>query len=194
MIDVATKKAEFKHLVNTYIHRDGIDKLMTFLEQSDFYDAPCSTRYHLCEKGGLLAHSLNVFEQILILQTVEFPNDSSVDTLESLAIIALFHDLCKVNFYKPCLKRQLVKGVWTDVQTYEIDDQFPFGHGEKSAFLIEKFMSLKPAEALAIRWHMSGYDEAVRGGSYAINAAQQYSTLTVLLQCADQLATFITER
>ena len=47
----------------------------------------------------------------------------------------------------------------------------PYGHGEKSVYLIERFMRLKTDEAIAIRWHMGGFDDAVRGGSFAVSDA-----------------------
>ena len=75
-----------------------------------------------------------------------------------------------------------------------MEDAFPFGHGEKSVFLIERFLRLKPAEAMAIRWHMGGFDEAVRGGSIAISLAFDKYPLAVKLHLADLEATYLREQ
>ena len=76
---------------------------------------------------------------------------------------------------------------------YAVEDAFPYGHGEKSVYLIERFVRLKPAEAVAIRWHMGGFDEAVKGGSFAISAAFDKYPLAVKLHLADLEATYLRE-
>ncbi|MEG0542780.1 MAG: hydrolase, partial [Angelakisella sp.] len=76
----------------------------------------------------------------------------------------------------------------------QIEDSFPYGHGEKSVFLIERFIRLKPAEATAIRWHMGGFDEASRGGSYAISQAYEKYPLAVKLHLADLESTYLREK
>mgnify|MGYP004568472973 CR=1 FL=1 len=120
-------------------------------------------------------------------------NDGKPD--ESIAIVALLHDLCKAQFYK--LGSRNVKnettGAWEKVPFYTIDDKFPFGHGEKSVFLIERFMRLKVEEAIAIRWHMGGFDDAARGGSFAINGAFERYPLAVKLHISDIEATYLME-
>ena len=131
------------------INREGMDKLIEFLESSDFFEAPASTRYHGAWKGGLLAHSMKVYE---ILKTKVEDNDST-------KIVALLHDICKVNFYKTDYRNAKVNGVWEQVPYYTIDDTIPYGHGEKSVMMISEFIKLTPEEKYAIRWHM-GFTEA----------------------------------
>lgn len=114
---------------------------------------------------------------------------------ESYAICALLHDLCKANYYK--LGTRNVKnettGQWEKAPFYSVEDLFPYGHGEKSVFLIERFMKLKVEEAVAIRWHMGGFDDAARGGCFAISEAYDKYPLAVKLHIADLQATYLME-
>lgn len=181
-----TKKERFLKIVKTTIQRPGIDSLMEWLDSTDFYVAPASTKYHLCCQGGLLTHSLNVYDSITKLNDAINLNFSP----ETLAIVALFHDLCKVNFYKPELKSVKVGSSWVQKEGYSIEDQLPLGHGEKSCICLLKHMRLTNEELLAIRWHMGGFDTAVKGGDYALSTAQSSSKLVSLLQIADQIATY----
>ena len=118
------------------------------------------------------------------------------DSKESFAIVSLLHDICKVQYYKISQRnvKNEVTGTWEKVPFYSVEDAFPFGHGEKSVFLIERFMRLKPAEAMAIRWHMGGFDEAVKGGSYAIGLAYDKFPIAVKLHIADLEATYLHEK
>ena len=169
---------KFKEIVQEHIKRPGIENLMNYLEnETDFYSAPCSTKYHLACYSGLLQHSINVYYNLK--QLCDLYNQAYSD--ETIAIVSLFHDLCKTNYY-----------VGYPGQ-YKVNDTLPIGHGEKSIFLLQKFINLTDEEAIAIRWHMSAYDSAVKGGDLAYNNAQKYSLVT-LLQVADQLSTFITEK
>lgn len=176
---------KFHELVNSCIHRDGIAELMAWLEGTDFFEAPASTKYHGAEAGGLCKHSLNVYEAMRKL----FPDVNE----ESAAICALFHDVCKTNYYKVSTRnvKNDVTGQWEKVPFYQVADQFPFGHGEKSVYLIERYMRLTTEEAIAIRWHMGGFDEAVRGGSYAISNAYNNYPLAVKLHLADMYASYL---
>lgn len=114
---------------------------------------------------------------------------------ESIAICALLHDLCKANFYKVSTRnvKNEQTGKWEKAPFYQVEDQFPYGHGEKSVFLIERFIRLSTEEAVAIRWHMGGYDEAVKGGSYAQSAAFDKYPLALALHLADMQATHMDE-
>ena len=118
------------------------------------------------------------------------------DSTESFAICALLHDLCKAQFYK--ISTRNVKndetGQWEKKPYYMVEDAFPYGHGEKSVFLVERFMRLKPSEAMAIRWHMGGFDEAARGGSFAISLAYEKYPLAVKLHLADLESTYLKEK
>ena len=168
--------------------RKGLEKLLEWLEKTDFFTAPASTRFHGAYEGGLLEHSLNVFDAFHKLF------DSDGDDQDEVAIITLLHDVCKSNFYTVEMRnRKNEHGAWVQVPFYTVEDQFPYGHGEKSVFLIERFMRLKTEEAVAIRWHMGGFDEAARGGSFAISNAYDKYPLAVKLNMADMYASYIME-
>lgn len=116
--------------------------------------------------------------------------------MESFALCGLLHDLCKANFYKSGFRnvKNEQTGAWEKVPSYSVQDAFPYGHGEKSVFLIERFVRLKTPEAVAIRWHMGGFDDAVRGGSFAISEAYDAYPLAVKLHLADLEATYLLEK
>ena len=156
-----TEREEFLDIFHRYVTRPGSEKLLDWLDtKTDFFTAPASTRFHGAYDGGLCAHSLNVYR---VLRSSFFEPDT--DTEETYAIVALLHDLCKANFYKKGTRnvKNDETGKWEKVPSYSVEDMFPYGHGEKSVFLIERFMKLKVEEAVAIRWHMGGFDDAVRG-------------------------------
>ena len=135
---------EFRNLISS-INRDGIDNLMNFIEKTDFYTAPASTRFHGSYEGGLLEHSMKVYE--ILKHKVEYSImniDVSEDTLK---IIALLHDICKVNFYKVDYRNAKNEaGVWEKVPYYTVDDTIPYGHGEKSVMMITEYMKLTVEE------------------------------------------------
>ena len=146
-------KNKFIEIFKDNIKRPGADKLLEWLEKSDFFTAPASSRFHLCCEGGLLKHSLNVYNRLLeqakLLNLQETP--------ETLAIVSLLHDLCKVNYYKSSTRnvKNEITGVWEKVPCYTVDEKFKYGgHGSKSVFLIMNFMPLTPIEATAINCHM----------------------------------------
>ena len=191
-------REEFTHVYVNIIQRSGADKLLDWIEnRTDFFDAPASTRYHLAEPGGLVKHSDHVFERLNALCESEdwVAKGISKPQKESIAICGLLHDLCKANFYKTSTRnvKNDATGQWEKVPYYTVEDQFPYGHGEKSVFLIERFMRLKTEEAVAIRWHMGGFDDAARGGSFAISAAFEKHPLALLLHLADMQATYLDE-
>lgn len=181
-------KEKFIEAYTTAITRQGSKELLEWMLKTDFFTAPASSKFHSAYEGGLCEHSLNVYNAM-----IDRYNDGNPD--ESYAIAALLHDLCKAEFYK--LGTRNVKnettGQWEKVPFYSIEDKFPFGHGEKSVFLIERFMRLKVDEAIAIRWHMGGFDDAARGGSFAINGAFEKYPLLVKLHIADIEATYLME-
>lgn len=189
MSDAAAWKAGFVAIYNDKIKRKGADKLLAWLENQDFFTAPASTRYHAAYEGGLVEHSLNVYHVLM----ERF--DPEKDNAESFAIVSLLHDVCKTGFYAIEMRnRKNKQGQWESVPFYTIDDQFPYGHGEKSVYLIERFMRLTTEEAVAIRWHMGGFDEAVRGGSFALAHAYEKYPLAVKLHMADLEATYLREQ
>ncbi len=130
-------------------NREGIEELIHFLENSDFFTAPASTRFHGAKEGGLMEHSMKVYE-ILKTKTEDSP---------SVKIIALLHDICKVNYYKIDYRNaKNALGVWEKVPYYTVEDTIPYGHGEKSVMMLSEFIKLTPEERYAIRWHM-GFTE-----------------------------------
>ena len=183
-------KEKFLNIFRNQITRRGADKLLEWMESTDFFTAPASTRFHAAYEGGLLEHSLNVYE-VLISKHY----DPEKDDLESFTIASLLHDICKAGFYTTEYRnRKNDRGEWEKVPVYTIDDKFPYGHGEKSVFLIERFMRLKNEEAVAIRWHMGGFDDTARAGSFAIAHAYERYPLAVKLHLADLEATYLHEQ
>ena len=182
-------KEEFCEIFRSQIARPGSEKLLTWMEGTDFFTAPASTRFHGACAEGLVMHSLNVYHALM--EQLE-----EGDSPESFAICALLHDLCKANFYKKGIRnvKNEATGQWEKVPSYSVEDMFPYGHGEKSVFLIERFMKLKVEEAVAIRWHMGGFDDAVRGGSFALSGAFEKYPLAVKLHIADLEATYLLEQ
>ena len=171
------------------ITRRGADRLLEWLMSTDFYTAPASTRFHAAYEGGLVEHSLNVYRIMMKKHFVEGEDDP-----ESAAICPLLHDICKAGFYEVSFRnRKNDAGVWEKVPYYTINDKFPYGHGEKSVFLIERFMRLKNEEAVAIRWHMGGFDDAAKSGSFAIAHAYENYPLAVKLHLSDLEATYLCE-
>lgn len=194
---------EFKNEFLKRIKRPGADKLLDWLENtSDFFEAPASTRYHLAVPGGLCQHSFNVYTRLIeefIQEKRRYTTDPIVSLTdaeyERIAICALLHDVCKADFYTVELRNKKDEnGKWISYPAYSIDDQCPFGHGEKSVYIISAFMKLSREEALAIRWHMGGFDESVKGGSTAQSQAFNKYTLCTLLHIADLKAAYIDER
>ena len=184
-------KQKFIEYYQANIHREGADRLLEWLIATDFFTAPASTRYHCACPSGLVQHSVNVYEVMM-----EKHFDPETDSAESFALCALLHDVCKAQFYK--ISTRNVKnektGQWEKVPYYTIEDAFPYGHGEKSVFLIERFVRLKPAEATAIRWHMGGFDDAARGGNFSISVAYDKYPIAVKLHLADLEATYLREK
>ena len=181
-------KDEFIRIYKENITREGSAKLLEWIETTDFFTAPASTRYHYACENGLVMHSVSVYNTM-----IEKHFDEENDNPESFAICALLHDLCKAQFYK--ISTRNVKneetGRWEKVPYYSIEDRFPFGHGEKSVFLIERFMRLKLDEAMAIRWHMGEFGDK---NSNTISQAYDAFPLAVKLHLADLESTFLREK
>lgn len=183
-------KDEFIRIFSENVTRPGAQPLLDWLETTDFFTAPASTRFHGACECGLVMHSINVYKVL----TERYFEEG--DNRESFALCSLLHDLCKANYYKSGFRnvKNDATGQWDRVATFNVQDQFPFGHGEKSVYLIERFIRLKPAEAIAVRWHMGGFDESVRGGSFAISNAYDEYPLAVKLHLADLEATYLVEK
>ena len=179
-------KDEFIQIFSNNIHREGSDALLRWLESTDFFTAPASTRYHSCHEGGLCEHSVNVFNRLTFL--VSDPSTKPTD--ETIAICGLLHDVCKANFYTVQMRNvKNESGQWEKKLYYTVDEKFPFGHGEKSVFLIERFMMLTPEEAVAIRFHMGEFEK-----DRSTSDAYSKYPLAVILHIADEEATFLDEK
>lgn len=186
---IENNKTRFLQLCNN-IERSGIHELIKWLESSDFFTAPASTKYHGCHEGGLCEHSLNVADALTSLCGAT----NSLFTLESILIVALFHDLCKVNFYKKSKRNVKTDAGWIEKDFWEIDEKFPCGdHADKSIIILQQYIKLLPEEIMAIRAHMGGFDTSVKGGSFMVGKIFEKSELAVLLHCADLIATYIYE-
>lgn len=185
------KKQEFLELYNRYLTRDGASELLDWLKSSDFFIAPASTKFHGNYEGGLVEHSLNVYKCLLAELESEGLKDAYSN--ETVAVVALLHDLCKVNFYKKGTRNVKENGQWVVKEVFEIDEKFPCGHGEKSVIILQNFISLSAEEIFAIRAHMGGFDASVKGGEYFIGKIFERSKLALLLHIADMKATYIME-
>ena len=190
-----TSKERFLEIFHTHVRREGADRLLEYLTSpaSDFFTAPASTRFHLASEGGLLEHSLNVYDCLRsYLQSERVKNEFGLSySEETIAIVALFHDLCKVNVYK--VGSRNVKdehGVWQRVPTYEFKDELPYGHGEKSVYILSGYMKLSREEAFAIRYHMGFSNE---DDPRNVGATFEAFPLALALSIADTEATYLIE-
>ncbi|MBM6938029.1 hydrolase [Pseudoflavonifractor phocaeensis] len=187
-------REEFIELYTTHIHRDGSAALLDYLtSRSDFFTAPASARFHGAYAGGLCDHSVNVYhcltdylarERVQELYGLDYPP-------ESVAVVSLLHDLCKIGCYKSGTRNvKNAEGKWEAVPTFHFEDPLPYGHGEKSVYIISGFMRLTREEAMAIRWHMgfSGSEDPRTIGQ----ALEQYP-LAFALSVADMEATYFLE-
>ena len=191
-------KERFIKIYKENIRRAGSDKLLDYLssDSCDFFTAPASTRFHCAYEGGLCEHSLNVYDCLKSYLATERAKETfGLDfSEESLAIVALLHDLCKINTYKASTRN--VKddrtGVWSKVPYYEYNDTLPYGHGEKSVYIISGFMRLTRDEAMAIRWHMgfSGTEDQKLVG----NALHMYPLALALMIADCEATSFVEER
>ena len=186
-------KERFIEIYNKYIKREGADKLLDYLLSSDFFTAPASAKFHSSYEGGLCDHSVNVYD--CLKSYLEAPRTKEIIETEysdeSIAIVSLLHDLCKVGIYKKGFRNvKDEKGAWQRVDTFEYDDQLPYGHGEKSVYIISGFMRLTREEAFAIRYHM-GYSSTEDPRN--VSKAFEMFPLAFALSTADSEATYFVE-
>lgn len=188
------RKERFIEIYNTYIHRPGADKLLDFLvNKSDFFTAPASTRYHSSYEGGLCDHSLNVYDCLKdYLSRNRVMNVYGMSySEESIALVALLHDICKTNVYKVSMRNKKINDRWEQVPYYEFDDEVPYGHGEKSVYMISGYMRLTREEAFAIRYHM-GFSSTETPNN--VSKAFELFPLAFALSTADMEATYFLEK
>lgn len=194
-------RADFLAVYRNTIGRNGKDSLEYWLDnETDFFTAPASSKNHLAQPGGLVIHSLNVYKRLLEItaRDVFGGTDGALlaeDVVETVAILGLLHDVCKAGVYHQTDPfKAAAEGKLATMALYEFRDPFPLGHGEKSLFLITRHLALTEEEALAIRWHMGAYDDAVKGGSRSMTEAMNLSPWVWRLQEADMCAAWIDER
>lgn len=188
---IQKNKDEFLQIARENIHRDGLEDLLTWLCSTDFFEAPASTKFHSAEAGGLCFHSMNVFKRLLKLATDEFGDNVNK---ESVAVVGLFHDVCKCCYYKTEYRNAKDEnGNWVKKPYYAVDDLLPYGHGEKSVYMINGYMRLTREEALAINWHMGGFDKRVIGGDFGMAKSFYKYPLCTLTHIADVMATYLDE-
>lgn len=190
-----TKKEEFIQIYKENIHREGAEQFLDYLQgpNSDFFTAPASTRFHGDYYGGLVEHSLNVYYCLKdYLERNRVKEEYGLNyTNETIALVALLHDVCKINVYKTSTRNKKINGEWHQVPYYEFDDQIPYGHGEKSVYMITPFIKLTREEAFAIRYHMgfSGSDPVNNVGK-----AFEMFPLAFALSTADMEATYFCDK
>ena len=190
-----TKREEFIAVYQENIQRRGADRLLEWLDSdaSDFFTAPSSTRFHGAYEGGLVEHSLNVYE--CLKDYLNRPRTKELYgmayTPETIAVTALLHDICKVGFYAVDYRNaKNEQGVWEKVPYYTVRDTLPYGHGEKSVYMIQSFMRLTRDEAFAIRYHMgfSGNED-----KNSVGRALEMFPLALAVNVADMEATYYLE-
>lgn len=167
--------------------RPNIENVIAKLEESDFRTAPASTQYHNSYKGGLLQHSLNVYNAMHdfapMLEFFEIPEDTVI-------ITSLLHDICKVDCYDVSTRNvKDENGQWTTVPYYVWNEKRPYGHGEKSVIMILQCgVALSELEIAMIRNHMgftaTGDDERRVAKLFRI------CPQSLIIHWADELATF----
>ena len=191
-----TNREKFIDIFKSKIKREGADKLLAFLcsDASDFFTAPASTRFHGNYEGGLCEHTLNVYECLCdILGRERVREQYNINySEESIAIAALLHDICKVNFYSVSFRNQKnAEGRWESVPYYTIEDNLPYGHGEKSVYMVSGYMKLTRDEAFAIRYHMGFSADKDNHGN--VGKAMEMFPLAFFLNCADTEAAYFME-
>lgn len=193
--NITANKERFLQLYKTYILRDGADKLLEYLcsPKCDFFVAPASTKFHGSYAGGLLEHSLNVYDCLKHLCEDSFSKEKFGFDFsdETIALTALLHDICKTNVYKEDTRNvKNERGEWEKVPYYRFEDSLPYGHGEKSVYIISGFMRLTRHEAFAIRYHMGFSGEE---NKTTIGNAMNMFPLAAALNIADMEASFFIE-
>lgn len=210
-INLQANKKEFLDIARKYIHRDGLEKLLSWLEANDFYTTPASTKYHLCVEGGLCQHSLDVFHRMVDLCNHHYKNDQEEEApiyngtstevegafdMENIAIVALFHDIAKVNCYVKDFKNVKVNGKWEQQEYWRWEEQFIWSeHGAKSVYMIQQFMRLYIDEAQAICFHMGAAGDPISAVKDSRHTQVfDASEFAFFLHIADMWSTFIDEK
>ena len=194
------KKELFENLLRS-TNREGIESVIAFLNNTDFYIAPSSASYHSNYQGGLLDHSLLVYSTAMRYRSILLEMQPDLEERipeESVIISALLHDVCKTCFYKQTQKwRKDANGAWESYIGYEIEDTFPIGHGEKSVIMLQNFgLKLTADEMLAIRFHMGSWDGALLTNDvkFSYQNAMNKCPLMTIIQNADSTSSLLFEK
>lgn len=191
-MNIREAKQEFLDIYNKYILRDGSTRFLDWLKRTDFFEAPASVRFHSNIEGGLCLHSVNTFHRLLAELKAEYCAEEKF-SMESIAIVSLLHDVCKADYYKIEFRNVKENGAWVQKPYFTIDDKLPYGHGEKSVYIVSGFMKLTRDEAMAINWHMGGFDMRVQGGDHSLSSVFYGYRLALHLHLADVKATYLDE-
>ncbi|MCL2756249.1 MAG: hydrolase [Firmicutes bacterium] len=186
---------EFEEIYSKHIKREGADKMLEYLRSTDFFTAPASTRFHGNFKGGLVEHCVRVYNRFYKILENEYGAEyfKKEGVQESIAIIALLHDVCKINCYKTELRNVKEDGNWVQKPYFAYQDPLPYGHGEKSVYMISAYMRLTRDEAMAINWHMGAFDARAKDSNSTLNVAYKQYPLALLFHSADMLSSYLDE-
>lgn len=196
---IAENVKEFEDALSS-IEREGIDKVIDYCREHDMYTAPSSTKFHLSVKGGLLQHSLNVYN--IARNIMDKNEDGTLSykvngvevcrvTEDTLKIATLLHDFCKMDTYKPYYKTvEHSDGSISKVKSYKFDEDLPMGHGDKSVYLLNGIISLTEEEACAIRWHMGAFGNESNSMGFS-KAVSKYPIIWCIHSADMQAAQFM---
>lgn len=180
------------------IKRPGKEKLLRFLQKTDYFTAPASTKFHSSVPGGLMFHSVNMAKALLEKKREYVNRGGRYQEMfqkipdESMIIIGLFHDLSKVEYYSVQMRNRKIDGEWQQVPFYMVDDQIPLGKAEKSVIMLSQFMRLTREEVYAIRWHRAFAEDKANYG--VLSEAMRMHPLIIATMEADIEAMYIDER
>ena len=194
-LNLQEQKQKFLDIAKNNIKREGIAELLEYMQKTDFFEAPASTKFHSSFAGGLCLHSINVYERYIKNLEKEYGEQwQNFVSKETATIIALFHDICKANVYKVEYRNVKENGVWVQKPYYSYNDTLPYGHGEKSVYIINGFLRLTREEAMAINWHMGGFDSRVKGGFYGLENVFYSYPSALIFHLSDIEATYLDEK
>lgn len=185
--------------INIDGYQDGIDNMISWLDDNQFFDLPASTKYHSNYPGGLCQHCLNVYHTLVKL-VKQYEEDTGMSLDEnSIKIVALCHDFGKVNFYRSTIrnKKDDATGKWYQVPGYEVipaDERRAIaGHEFTSFYNVSCFIPLNEDEICAIVNHHAGLDNAVVTQNYDLTGIFNTHPLAALLHMADFYSTYMLE-
>ena len=193
MLDTEKNKERYLKLLEEVLHEEDFNNIKDWLETGDFFSAPASTKYHLHGEGGLCQHSLNVYDCLskkLKDWGLEYPENS-------IRIVSLMHDWCKINVYVKSTRRvppeRSGTGKWETEEVWIKDDAYHLGHASKSVYLIQQFIPLNMLEIEAIHSHMGSTDLSTMFNSFDLNSIFSVNPLAICLHLADMESSYLME-